>query len=110
MFPPANNAFAPFVDRAFRAQGLEMPRARVTGFSAIRMQLVATGRFLTIMSGSMLWANAERWQVKALPIALDALSFPVAVFKLKHRTASPVVEKFIEHLRAAAKSMSGGAG
>jgi hypothetical protein len=34
---------------------------------------------------------------------------PVAIFKLKHRTASPVVEKFIEHLRAAAKSMAASA-
>jgi len=42
-----------------------------------------------------------------LPIALDALSFPVAIFKLKHRSVSPVVEKFVEHLRAAAKSMEG---
>jgi DNA-binding transcriptional LysR family regulator len=104
---PPNNVFAPFMAQAFRAHGLELPRAGVTSFSAaIRTQLVATGRFLTIMAGSMLRPNAERWQLKALPIALDALSFPVAIFKLKHRTVSPVVEKFIEHLRAAAKLMA----
>jgi len=106
IFVPPNNVTAPF-ERAFSAQGLELPRAGVTSFSAaIRMQLVATGRFLTIMPGSMLRPNAERWDLKALPIALDTLSFPVAIFKLKHRTASPVVEKFAEHLRAAAKSMA----
>jgi DNA-binding transcriptional LysR family regulator len=103
---PPNNVFAPFMAQAFSAQGLELPRAGVTSFAAfIRMQLVATGRFLTLMAGSMLRHNAERWELKALPITLDALSFPVAIFKLKHRTASPVVQKFIEHLRAAAKSM-----
>jgi len=107
IFGPPNNVFAPFVAQAFRAHGLDLPRAAVTSFAAaIRMQLVATGRFLTIMAGSMLRPNAERWDLKALPIALDALSFPVAIFKLKHRTVSPVVEKFIEHLRAAAKSMA----
>jgi hypothetical protein len=58
------------------------------------------------MAGSMLRHNAARWDLKALPIALDALSLPVAIFKLKHRTVSPVVEKFVEHLRAAAKSMA----
>src|SRR6266705_835717 len=101
---PPNNVFAPFMAQAFSAQGLELPRAGVTSFSsAIRTQLVATGRFLTIMAGSMLRPNAERWDLKALPIALDALSFPVAIFKLKHRTVSPVVQKFVEHLRAAAK-------
>src|SRR6267142_3083756 len=104
---PPNNVFAPFMAQAFSAQGLELPRAGVTSFSsAIRTQLVATGRFLTIMAGSMLRPNAERWGLKALPIALDALSFPVAIFKLKHRTVSPVVEKFVEHLRAAAKFMA----
>ena len=104
---PPNNVFAPFVTRAFSAQGLGLPRARVTSFStAIRLQLVATGRFLTIMAASMLRPNAERWELKALPIALDAMSFPVAIFKLKGRTVSPVVEKFVEHLRAAAKSMA----
>jgi DNA-binding transcriptional LysR family regulator len=103
---PPNNAFAPVMAQAFRAQGLELPRAGVTSFSAaIRMQLVATGRFLTIMPGSMLRHNGERWGLKALPIALDALWLPVAIFKLKHRTVSPVVEKFVEHVRSAAKSM-----
>jgi len=104
---PPNNVFAPFMAQAFSARGLELPRAGVTSFSsAIRMQLVATGRFLTIMPGSMLRHNAEHWDLKALPIALDALTLPVAIFKLKHRTVSPVVQKFVEHLRAAAKSMS----
>ncbi len=104
---PPNNVFAPFMAQAFSAQGMELPRAGVTSFSAaIRMHLLATGRFLAIMSGSMLRPNAERWDLKALPIALDALSFPVAIFKLKHRTVSPVVQKFVEQLRAAAKSMA----
>ena len=106
VFLSPSNAFAPFVAQAFSAQGLELPRAAVTSFSAaIRMQLVATGRFLTIVPGSLLRYNAERWDLKALPIALDAPTLPVAIFKLKHRTVSPVVEKFIEHLRVAAKSM-----
>jgi hypothetical protein len=30
----------------------------------------------------------------------------MAIFKLKRRTLSPVVEKFVEHLRVAAKSMA----
>src|SRR5256712_2031069 len=51
---PPNNVFAPFMAQAFSAQGLELPRAGVTSFSsAIRTQLVATGRFLTIMAGSV---------------------------------------------------------
>jgi|SoiMethySBSTD1v2_1073268.scaffolds.fasta_scaffold729323_1 DNA-binding transcriptional LysR family regulator len=104
---PPNNVFAPFIAQAFSAQGLELPRAGVTSFSAaVRVQLVATGRFLTIMPGSMLRHNAKRWDLRALPIALEALTLPVAIFKLKHRTVSPVVEKFIEQLRAAAKSMA----
>jgi DNA-binding transcriptional LysR family regulator len=107
ILPPPNNVFDRFMAQAFSARGLELPRAAVTSFSvAIRMPLVATGRFLSIVPGSMLRHHAERWDLKALPIALPALTTPVAIVKLKHRTASPVVEKFIEQLRAVAKSMA----
>jgi DNA-binding transcriptional LysR family regulator len=63
---PPNNVFAPVMTQAFRAQGLDLPRGGVTSFAAaIRIQLVATGRFLTLMAGSMLRPNAERWDLKA---------------------------------------------
>lgn len=105
IFGAPNTVFASFMTEAFKAQGLELPRACMTSVSpVIRMQLAATGRFLTIMAGSILRYSAERWALKALPIALEALCFPVAIFRLKHRSVSPVVEKFIEHLRTAGKA------
>ena len=103
-----NTVFASLIAQAFSAQGVKPPRAAVTSVSAAtRMRLVETGRFLTIMSGSLFRHNAERWNLKALPIKLEGLYLPVAIFRLKHRTVSPVVEKFIEHLRVAAKRMLG---
>lgn len=108
VFLAPNTVFASFMAQAFSAQGLKLPRAAVTSVSAAtRMRLVETGRFLTIMSGSLFRPNAERWNLKALPIKLEGLYLPVAMFRLKHRTVSPVVEKFIEHLRVAAKRMLG---
>jgi DNA-binding transcriptional LysR family regulator len=68
------------------------------------MQLLATGRFLTIMLGSVLRQNAQRWSLKALPVDLGIPPVPIAVFTLKNRTLSPVVQVFIEHMRRVARA------
>ncbi len=69
-------------------------------------ELLATGRFLTIVAGSVLKANAERWDLKALPIDLTIQPHSVAAFTLRQRTVSPVVELFIEHAREVARSIA----
>jgi hypothetical protein len=47
----------------------------------------------------------EDWSLKALPIDLGIRARNVSIISLKHRTLSPVAERFIEHARAAAKSL-----
>jgi len=54
----------------------------------------------------VLEANAEGWNLKALPIDLTIQPHSVAVFTLKQRTVSPVVELFIERVREVARSMT----
>jgi len=44
--------------------------------------------------------------VKALPIDLGIQTRPVALFTLKNRTLSPVVELFMKCVRTAVKSMA----
>jgi DNA-binding transcriptional LysR family regulator len=106
MYPP-NNAVDSFMSEAFHEKGLEVPRGGVTSFSLIlRMHLLTTGRFLTIIADTALRHNAQRWGIRALPINLDVLSLPIAIFRLKNRTLSPVVQLFIEHAREVAKLMS----
>ena len=64
----------------------------VTSFSMhVRMQLLATGRFLTILHSSTLRYYAKPWALKALPIDLAIPPIPVAVFTLRNRALSPVV-------------------
>ena len=106
MFPKDSLIAAHFV-KALDASGLTSARQSVTSFSMhVRMQLLATGRFLTIMHGSTLHYYAKPWSLRALPINLTIPPVPIAVFTLRKRTLSPVVERFIEQSRAVAKSLT----
>jgi DNA-binding transcriptional LysR family regulator len=104
---PTNSLIASYVAEVLHANGLEPPRESVTSFSLhVRMQLLATGRFLTMMFGSVLRHNAKQWSLKVLPVDLRIPPVPIAIFTLKNRTISPVVELFIEHARTVSKSMT----
>lgn len=106
VFLPPNNVPSAFYANAFHADGLEMPRECVTSFSMhLRLHLLATGRFLTVLPISFLRFNAERWSLRALPVELKMPRVPVVIFTLKNRTLSPVVQLFIEHARMITKSM-----
>ena len=103
---PSNIVISSLVEAAFRRSGLKVPQERVASLSMhLRTHLLATGNFLTVMPNSMFRFNAERWSLKALPIDLGIESRQVGIITLKHRTLSPVVELFIEHARAVAKSI-----
>jgi DNA-binding transcriptional LysR family regulator len=80
-----------------------MPNEHVTTDTVhIRNHLLATGRFLTIIAGSVLHYNARQWSLKALPIDLRAKPRPHAIVTLKNRTLNPVAELFVRELKAAA--------
>ena len=103
---PSNIVISSLVEAAFRRHGLKVPQERVASLSMhLRTHLLAAGNFLTVMPNSMFRFNAERWSLKALPIDLGIQSRQVGIITLKHRTLSPVVELFIEHARAVAKSI-----
>ena len=105
LYPP-DNVIGSFVAGAFRMHGLDPPRNTVTTFSLhVRMHLLATQRFVTVMQESVLRYNAERWALKALPIDLGIPRVPLASFSLAHRTLSPVVERFLETARELARPM-----
>ncbi len=108
---PSDNALHSLVAEGFRNHGLAVPKESVSSFSMhVRMHLLATGRFLTILPESMLRFNAERWSLKSLPIDLGIQRRLGAIVTLKHRTLSPVAQVFIDQARAVAKGMSLNAG
>jgi DNA-binding transcriptional LysR family regulator len=110
IFPPAQ-VLSALITEAFKARGLEAPQERVSAHSIVlRNHLLATGRFLSVLPDSVFRYNAKQWSLKALPIDLGVKPRPIAIVTLKNRTVSPVVQLFVEHLRAVAKTMSAPSG
>ena len=99
------------IAEVFKAHGLKVPQERVSASSILlRNHLLATGRFLTVLPDSVLRYNAKQWALKALPVDLGVKLRSVAIVTLKNRTVSPVVQLFVEHVRAVAKTMSAPSG
>jgi DNA-binding transcriptional LysR family regulator len=105
--PPENLAQSWVVD-AFRAAGLELPRATmVTTTGAARIALVAKGRFLAIASSVLRFGGWES-AIKILPIALATSPGAVGIVTLKNRTLTPVAQLFIDCSREVAKPLATG--
>jgi len=89
---------------AFRASGLAYPRRTVFVDTAEgRINLLASGRFLTILARSTLRFSTGRPKFKVLPVELPSSPVLVGIVTLKNRTLSPVARLFIEHAREVAK-------
>ena len=101
--PPPNMA-RELVERTFRAKGLEPPQPKVTTYSMqLRLQLLTSGRYITVFTDSTVRYSADRWLLKILPIELGP-RLPVVAVTLKHRTLSPAAELFINEVRAATRA------
>jgi DNA-binding transcriptional LysR family regulator len=97
------------VAEAFRSRGLEMPKVSLMSFSVhLRANMVATGPFITAFPRSVLDLIGDRFSLKVLPVDIEAGPWPVAMITLKNRTLSPVVQLFIDHLRAHARMLATG--
>jgi DNA-binding transcriptional LysR family regulator len=104
---PPNPVVNAILKEAFEAEGLLIPSERVTASSVLlRTHLIATGRFLSILSESVLRGDAKHLSFKVLPIKLSIKPRPIAILTLKNRTMGPAVQRFVEHLRAVAKPIS----
>ncbi len=97
--PPDSQIYL-ILAEAFRARGLDIPKACLMTFSVpLRTNLVATGDFITVLPSSVLRSNGNEFPLKALPIELPGRPWPVAAVTLKNRTLSPVTQRFIDHVR-----------
>jgi DNA-binding transcriptional LysR family regulator len=105
--PPADSFFSALIDDVFRANGHQSPRSTVATLSEyMRNDLLATGRFLTVLPGFMLKMRGRHSQLKALPVALPNARMPIGIITLKNRTVTPLAQVFIEAIRVTAKSMA----
>jgi DNA-binding transcriptional LysR family regulator len=104
----------PMEERIFRARGLSTPKPMVTTDSIIlSARLVAGGPYLSLFSTSALRRLiADSYALTALPVDLpeSGSSGPpsgLAIVTLKHRTLSPVVERFLACVRELADKQRG---
>jgi DNA-binding transcriptional LysR family regulator len=104
---PPDTPHSTYVVSAFRARGLEPPRATVTSnLIRLREALVATGHFLSAFPAELLHPYKGRHPaIKVLPVNLGPPQ-PIAIVTMKNRTLSPAVELFIDCARTVAKSMA----
>jgi len=106
LLPPPERALGPVYLEAFRASGLDYPRAAVfTIDSRVRIGLLATGRFLTIVPTAVL-RFSKRPEIKVLPVELQYARVPIGIVILKNRTLSPVAQLFIDCAREVARPLA----
>jgi len=104
--PPPDSLYGSVVAEAFRARGLPVPPATVfTSVTAARSALLATGRFVSIVQGSMMRFNLNNPAFKVLPIDLPTTRRPIGAITLKARTLSPVAQLFMEAAHEVAKAL-----
>ena len=95
------------VREAFRAQGLDLPERGLVSMSFhLRQVLLTTGEYITVVPDSLVHVfNAYGKTITVLPIDLAIEARPVALFTLKNRGLSPVVEVFLRAVRLAATAV-----
>jgi DNA-binding transcriptional LysR family regulator len=107
VLPPPGSVIGSIAREAFRASGLDYPRATVvTDSPHTRIGLLASGRFVTIFPASALRFPAMRAELKVLPVELPAARRPNGIVTLKNRTLSPVAQLFIDCAREVAKPLA----
>jgi DNA-binding transcriptional LysR family regulator len=104
---PPDSIVGSYLADVFAAQGLPPPNINIVSFSMyLRNTLLATGRYVALLPGSVLRFSAERFALRALPIRLPPANAPIAIVTLKHRTLSPVASLFVECAREVAKPIA----
>jgi DNA-binding transcriptional LysR family regulator len=107
VLPPLGSGIISIALEAFRAAGLDYPRTTLfTDSPQVRMNLLATGRFLTILTYSTLRFPTKRSELTVLPVELPPTRFPNGIVTLKNRTLSPVARLFIGTAREVARPLA----
>ncbi len=105
--PPPDSLVGAFVVQAFRASGLDLPRASVFTFPhEVRNSLLATGRYLTVLPSSLLRLPTRHPFIKALRVELPIIGGPIGIVTWKNRTLSPVAQLFLECARQVARTVA----
>ena len=107
VLPPPETPIGAAALEAFRASGVDFPAVTaVIGPALVRISLLATGRFVTMCSPSILRFPTRRPEIKTLPVKLPIAPVPIGIVTLNNRALSPVAQLFIQHAREVAKPLA----
>jgi DNA-binding transcriptional LysR family regulator len=108
-WPAAGTVIDSLVAGAFRASGVDPPRATIYAEAySLRIRLAATGRFLAIVPASIMRFPGTPTSIKVLPVDLPTTRRQIGIITLKNRTLSPLAQIFIECARDIAKPLAKG--
>jgi len=92
----------------FRVKGLSAPNVTVRAYSTHQStHLIATDRFISALSGSVLRFTLNREALKVLPVDFPARSWSVGIMHLKSRNLTPTAQVFMDHIRKVAANLVG---
>jgi DNA-binding transcriptional LysR family regulator len=104
---PPEATITSLFNQAFLANGLPCPRATVVAVPPeVRISLLTTGRFLSVLPTSVLKFFSRRTEVKILPVELPVTGVPNGIVTLKNRTLGPASQRFIQAAREVARSFA----
>jgi DNA-binding transcriptional LysR family regulator len=106
--PPYDSVVGALIRESFLTSGVALPEPAITTHSIhMAVNMVKTGRYVSVMPDSMLRFRARELGLKTLPVALPHRPSIVAVLTLKNRTLSPLAKLFIEATRELTKPLAG---
>ncbi len=104
---PPDSFLGRIVVDAFRRKKLEIPPAVVITLSVLmRLNLLASGRFLSVLPATMLDHRSTRDWLRALDVDLKESIGPVALITLRRRAASGALALFQQSCREVCKTIS----
>ena len=104
---PRENSFGSFAIDVFRAAGVAPPRIAVaTTSSNLRGEMLATGRYLTMVPRYWVLLPHRNPSLKILPVQCPGSRLRVAIITQKNRSLSRAAELFIDSVRALTKPLA----
>jgi DNA-binding transcriptional LysR family regulator len=105
VLPPPETVIGSVAQETFRAHALGYPRTTVLATPLeVRISLLATGNFLTILPASALRHPAGRPGIKVLPVKLPIARVPNGIVTMTNRALTSVARSFIEKCHEVAKA------
>lgn len=110
VLPQRDTIAASLVDEAFGSAGFTTPSAIGSASMAFNIQLLAGGRFLSLLPESMVHFSAMRLPLRVLDVDLPLRLRPILLVALKNRALSQPASLFIQSVRSNLRLLTSKAG